>query len=181
VKTRAAGALEARDIGARIDTVNARNRLAMTCVKRTQEEDRMEPLTPLDTLCRIILRAREYEAQTASDFDPGEGPENVDDEQEGALSVLEDEINTSVEEELTSVFEDLGEDQLAEVIAFCWVGSGTYDATDWDEEMEEAQALVGDGTPGAIEELMEQPMLASVLESGLAAFDISCDGIGEMS
>ena len=24
----------------------------------------MDPLTPLDTLCRIILRAREYEAQT---------------------------------------------------------------------------------------------------------------------
>jgi hypothetical protein len=25
------------------------------------------------------------------------------------------------------------------------------------------------------------PMLASVLESGMAAFDISCDGIGDMS
>ena len=141
----------------------------------------MEPLTPLDTLCRIILRAREYEAQTASDFDPGEDPANVDDEQEGTLSVLEDDINTSVEEELTSVFEDLGEDQLAEVIAFCWIGSGTYDAADWDEAMEEAQTLVGEGSAGAIEELMEQPMLASVLETGLAAFDVSCDGIGEMS
>jgi len=28
---------------------------------------------------------------------------------------------------------------------------------------------------------MEQPMLASVLESGLAAFDLSCDGIGEIA
>ena len=127
----------------------------------------MDPLTPLETLCRIILRAREYEAQTASDYDRGEDPDNVDDEQEGALSVLEDDINTSVEEELHGVFEDLGEDQLAEVIAFCWVGQGTYDAQDWDEAMEEAQSLVSDGTDGAIEELMEQPMLASVLESGL--------------
>ena len=41
----------------------------------------MDPLTPLDTLCRIILRGREYEAQTASDYDPGEDPDNVDDEQ----------------------------------------------------------------------------------------------------
>ena len=32
-----------------------------------------------------------------------------------------------------------------------------------------------------LEELMEQPMLASVLESGLAAFDLSCAGIGDIS
>jgi hypothetical protein len=141
----------------------------------------MDPLTPLDTLCRIILRAREYEAQTASDYDRGEDPDNVDDETEGTLSVLEDEINDSVEEELQAVFEDLGEDQLAEVIAFCWVGAGTYEAADWDEAMDEAQQLVAGGTQGAIDELMEQPMLGAVLESGLAAFELSCNGIGEMS
>jgi hypothetical protein len=141
----------------------------------------MDPLTPLDTLCRIILRAREYEAQTASDFDPGEDPDNVNDEQEGTLSVLDDDINDSIEEELQAAFEDLGEDQLAEVIAFCWVGQGTFDASDWEEAMEEAQNLVTDGSAGAIGELMEQPMLASVLESGLAAFELSCNGVGDLS
>jgi hypothetical protein len=141
----------------------------------------MDPLTPLDTLCRIILRAREYEAQTATDYDGGEAAENVDDEDEGSLSVLDDTINESVEEELTAAFEDLGEDQLAEVIAFCWVGQGTYEAADWDEAMTEAQDLVSGGTTGAIAELMDMPMLASVLESGLAAFDLSCDGIGDLS
>lgn len=141
----------------------------------------MDPLTPLETLCRIILRAREYESQTASDYDADEDADNVNDEQEGMLSVLEDEINDSVEEELRAVFEDLGEDQLAEVIAFCWIGQGTYETSDWDEAMEEAQDLVNGGTEGAIAELMEQPMLASVLESGLAAFDLSCDGIGEIT
>jgi hypothetical protein len=141
----------------------------------------MDPLTPLDTLCRIILRAREYEAQTASDYDPGEDADNVDDEQEGALSVLEDDINDSVEEELRAAFEDLGEDQLAEVIAFCWVGQGTYEVGDWDEAMEEAQSEVSGSVDEAIAELMDQPMLASVLESGLAAFDLSCDGIGEVT
>jgi hypothetical protein len=141
----------------------------------------MDPLTPLDTLCRIILRAREYESQTASDYDPGEDPDNVDDEQEGALSVLEDDINDSVEEELRAAFEDLGEDQLAEVIAFTWVGQGTYEAGDWDEAMAEAQDLVGAGTAGAIDDLMDQPMLASVLDAGLAAFDLSCEGIGDVS
>ena len=141
----------------------------------------MDPLTPIDTLCRIILRAREYEAQTASDYDPGEDPDNVDDEQEGALSVLEDDINTSVEEEIRSALEDLGEDQLAEVIAFCWVGQGTYEAADWDEAMEEAADLCRESTEEAIDEVMEQPMLASVLEAGLAAFDLNCDGVGEVT
>ena len=47
----------------------------------------MDPLTPLDTLCRIILRGREYESQTASDYDRGEDPDNIDDESVGTLSV----------------------------------------------------------------------------------------------
>ena len=141
----------------------------------------MDPLTPLDTLCRIILRAREYEAQTPTDYDGGEAADNVDDEEEGALSVLDDTINDSVEEELRAVLEDLGEDQLAEVVAFCWVGQGTYEAGDWDEAMEEALDLARDGGQAAIDELMEMPMLASVLESGLAAFELSCDGVGDVS
>jgi len=141
----------------------------------------MDPLTPLDTLCRIILRGREYEAQTPTDYDGDETPDNVDDEEEGTLSVLDDTLNDSVEEELRAAFEDLGEDQLAETIAFCWVGQGTYEASDWDEATGEAQDLVNESASGAIDELMDMPMLASVLESGLAAFDLSCEGIGDLS
>jgi len=140
----------------------------------------MDPLTPLDPLCRIILRAREYEAQTPTDYDGNEAADNVDDEEEGTLSVLDDTINDSVEEELRAAFEDLGEDQLAEVVAFCWVGQGTYDAADWDEAMDEAQALAV-GSDAAIDELLDMPMLASVMEAGLAAFDLSCDGVGAVS
>lgn len=140
----------------------------------------MDPLTPLETLCRIILRGREYEAQTPTDYNDDEAAENVDDDGE-ALSVLDDAINDSVEEELQSILEDLGEDQLAEVIAFCWVGQGTYDVGDWDEATEEAQSLINNGDNAAIDELMEMPMLASVLDAGLAAFDLSCDGIGDVT
>jgi hypothetical protein len=141
----------------------------------------MDPLTPLETLCRIVLRAREYEAQTPTDYDGNEAADNVDDEEEGTLSVLDDTINDSVEEELKAAFEDLGEDQLGEVVAFCWVGQGTYDASDWDEAISEANDLASGGGRAAIDELMDMPMLASVLESGLATFDLSCDGIGDLS
>jgi hypothetical protein len=141
----------------------------------------MDPLTPLDTLCRIVLRAREYEAQTPTDYDGNETADNVDDDEEGALSVLDDTINDSVEEELKAILEDLGEDQLAEVVAFCWVGQGTYEAADWDEAMEEATALATGGGEAAIDELVDMPMLASVLEAGLAAFELSCNGVGDVS
>ena len=137
----------------------------------------MEPTTPIETLCRIVLRGREYEAQTATDYDGGEAPENIDGEDGEALSVLDDAVNDSVEEELKSQFDDLAEDQLAEVLAFCWVGSGTYEASDWAEALEAA----GEEGHGAINELMDMPMLAATLEAGMAAFDISCDSIGDLS
>lgn len=136
----------------------------------------MEPLTPLETLCRIILRAREYEAQVPTDYDGGEAPENVDDEGEETLSVLDDSLNTGVEEELIAAIDDLAEDQQAELLAFAWVGQGTYEAGDWDEAFEAAAE-----ENNIVEELMDMPMLASVLEAGMAAFDLSCDGIGDLS
>ena len=141
----------------------------------------MDPLTPLDTLCRIILRGREYEAQTPTDYDGNETADTVDDEDEGTLSVLDDTINDSVEEELRAILEDLGEDQLAEVVAFCWVGQGTYETADWDEAIEEASALASGGGAAAIDELFDMPMLASVLEAGLAAFELTCDGVGDVT
>ena len=138
----------------------------------------MELLTPLETLCRLILRAKELEAQVPAQ-DPDQDPDEVDDyDDEGgeALSVLEDELNDSVEEEVQATLDDLGEDQLAEVVALAWVGRGTYDASEWDEAFAEASDLEGDDK---IDELMDMPLLAGHLEAGLAAFDYSCDGVGQ--
>lgn len=136
----------------------------------------MEPATPLETLCRIIIRAREYEAQVPTDYDGGEAPENVDDEGEETLSVLDDSINTSVEEELQGILDDLAEDQIVEVLAFAWIGSGAYDVADWDEALEAAN---DESDP--VGELMEMPMLASVIESGMSSMGLDCDGIGDLT
>ena len=125
-------------------------------------------------------RAREYEAQTPTDYDGGEAPENVDDDGEETLSVLDDDDQRRGRGRTDALrSSDLGEDQLAEVLAFAWVGQGTYEAADWDEAIEEAarQRM----NQASIDELMDMPMLASVLEAGLAAFDLNCDGIGDLS
>jgi hypothetical protein len=139
----------------------------------------MELLTPLETLCRLILRTRELEAQVPA-LDPDEDPENVDDlddEGDQALSTLEDELNTGVEEEVQAMLDDLADDQLAETLALAWVGRGTYDATEWDDAFAEASDLDSDER---MDELMDMPLLASHLDAGLAAFEYSCDGVGQI-
>jgi len=139
----------------------------------------MDLLTPLETLCRLILRARELEAQVPA-LDPDEDADNVDDlDDDGgeALSVIEDEINSGVEEEVRSTLEDLADDQLAETLALAWVGRGTYDSSEWDDAFAEANEI---GPDSAIDEMLDMPLLASYLEAGLAAFDYSCDGVGQV-
>jgi hypothetical protein len=139
----------------------------------------MELLTPLETICRLILRAKELEAQIPVE-DPDDDPADIDDlDDEGgeALSVLEDELNDGVEEEVQALLDDLAEDQLAEVVGLAWVGRGTYDATEWDDAFEEANSL---DNQQKIDELMDMPLLAGHLEAGIAAFDYSCDGIGQV-
>ena len=113
-------------------------------------------------------------------MDPDEDPDDVDDlddEGDQALSTLEDELNTAVEEEVTAMLDDLADDQLAETLALAWVGRGTYDASEWDDAFSEAGDL---NTDERIDELMDMPLLASHLEAGLAAFDFSCDGVGQV-
>jgi hypothetical protein len=139
----------------------------------------MELLTPLETLCRLIIRSRELEAQVPA-LDPDDDPANVDDiddgEEDQALSALQDELNTGVEEEIIAMLDDLADDQLAETVALAWVGRGTYDVSEWEDACAEANDL---GAEDGIDELMEMPLLASHLEAGLAAFDYSCDGVGQ--
>ena len=139
----------------------------------------MELLTPLDTICRLILRTKELEAQVPSTAEE-ETPDDVDDlddDGDQALSVLDDDLNDGVEEEVQATLEDLAEDQLAEVLALAWVGRGTYDASEWDEAFAEA----GDLDPEErIGELLDMPLVAGHLEAGLAAFDYSCEGVGQL-
>ena len=134
----------------------------------------MELSTPLDMVCRIIQRAREIEAMVpATDIDPDED----DIEHDDMLAPLEEESNETVEVELLAVLEDLAEDQIVEVLALALVGRGTYDVSEWDDAIE----IAGDpDEPPAIDQLMEMPMLAAYLDAGLAAFDLSCDGLGQL-
>ena len=138
----------------------------------------MELLTPLDTLCRLVLRAKELEAQvpTANDVQDADDVDDYDDDGDQALSVLDDDLNDGVEQEVQALLDDLAEDQLAETLALAWVGDGTYDAGEWEEAFAEANELSVEERMG---ELADMPLLGGHLEAGLAAFDYNCDGVGQ--
>lgn len=137
----------------------------------------MELTISLETICRIILRAREFEAQVPA-VDPDDGSNPTDD---NAVEVLEDENNEAVEEELQAQLEDLAEDELVELYALALVGRGSFDAGEWDEALDTADSELRDGgIEGMIDEMLEMAMLSSYLDAGLTAFDLSCDGIGDL-
>ena len=134
----------------------------------------MELSVPLETVCRLIVRARELEAQVPGiETDDEEDPTDSDD----PLAVLEDEANVAIEEEVQALLDDLADDEIAEVLALAWVGRGTFDATEWDEALEEAAS----GGESPVDQLLDMPMLAAYLDAGLAAFDLSCGGIGQIA
>ena len=125
----------------------------------------------LDSLCRILQRLREYEAQVPA-VDPDDGSNPTDD---ANLEVLEDENNTAVEEELRAAIDDLADDEQRELVALMLVGRGTYDAGEWDEAMEAVDEEAND----VGEWVMGQPLGAALLETGMAAFDLNCDDGGQ--
>jgi hypothetical protein len=134
----------------------------------------MELSVSLDVICRLIVRARELEAQVpAIETDEDEDPQDTDD----GLAVIEDEANEAVEAELIALMDDIGDDQLAEILALAWVGRGTYDASEWEDALEEAN---DPDAESAVDQLLDMPMLAAYLDAGLAAFDLSCEGVGQI-
>jgi len=134
----------------------------------------MDLSTPLDLICRIIIRAREIEAQV-----PGIDPDNDDpvDDSDDERDVLEDELDETATLELRTAIDDLADDQQIELLALALVGQGTYDASEWEDAVEEA----GDkNSEPPVDLLMDMPTLSENLEAGLAAFDLSCEGVGQI-
>ena len=132
----------------------------------------MELNIALETVCRIILRAREFDA-LVPDSDPDEGSNASDD---GSVDELEDDGDNPVEEELRAAIDDLADDEAIELVALALVGRGTFDASEWEDALEAAE----DDGRAAADFLLSLPLLGDYLENGLAAFELSCDGMGQI-
>ena len=131
-----------------------------------------EPATPelgiaLDTVCSIVVRAREFDAQEAVvEEDYGSNPIDED-----FRSVLEAYPDDPTFQELQSVIDGLNEDEQSALVALVWVGRGDYDVEQWDEVLAVARSR---RTGPTSRYLLGIPVLADYLEEGLAAFGLTC-------
>ncbi len=122
-----------------------------------------------EKVCFVIVKARELESEDEGlETDDGSNP--TDDK---FVSVMTDEAYESVRAELAEYIEAMDEDEQCELVALAWVGRGEYTAKEWLTAVAEARAARERPTS---QYLLEIPLLASHLESGLAEFGESCEG-----
>jgi hypothetical protein len=126
------------------------------------------PQIAVDTICRIMVKARQFDVKEGT-VDPDDSSNAADD---GFRSVLEDQPDDPVYEELKAFIDDLDVDDLCEIVALMWVGRGDFDATEWRQALEQARQEHNDQTA---DYLLGTPLLADLLSEGLARYDMSCE------
>jgi hypothetical protein len=133
---------------------------------QTAAED-VELMIPLEKVCFIIFKAREFDVkEAANETDPGSNPADDKD-----VSVLEDYGDDPVLEELTSLISDLSVDEQVDLVTLMWLGRGDHTADDWSTLRTEASGEHNERTAGY---LCGTPLLADHLFNGLGELGLSC-------
>jgi len=127
-----------------------------------------------EKVCFIVARSRTFHAKLPPVLpDYGSNPADED----TAHPILEDRPGDETEQELRDALSGLDGAEMADLIALSWLGrDDVRDADDWDDVLAE----VADQRPEhPVDALVEQPLLADMLEEGLAKFGLSCADSGE--
>jgi hypothetical protein len=135
-----------------------------------QEEDGPELSIDPETVCFLIVKAREFDVQVDPD-DPDSGSNPSDD---GQIDVLESRRDDPVYAELKGTLDALNEDELTDLVVLTWIGRGDYTADDWEEAKEEAR---GSASKTTGDYLLGTPLLGDYLEDGFEALGYSCDDV----
>lgn len=91
------------------------------------EDDQARELAiPLETVCFIIMKARQFDAkEAATEPDPSSNP--TDDEN---AAILQDQPDDPVQEEPTSLISDLSDDEQIDLVTLMWLGRDDYGSGD---------------------------------------------------
>src|SRR5262245_49815528 len=112
-----------------------------------ETEDAVELAVDPETVCFLIVKAREFDVKVEVD-DPDSGSNPSDD---GEIDVLEDRRDDPTYAEIMGTLEALNEDELAELVAMTWIGRGDFGRDDWEDAKEQALER---GTKGTAEYLL---------------------------
>jgi hypothetical protein len=121
-----------------------------------------------EKVCYIIAKARQFEAKDVV-ADPDSGSNPTDD---GVVSVLEDQPDDPVYEELMAFIAGLDEDEQIDLIALTWLGRGDASLEEWDDLRSEAARVRNERTAAY---LLGLPLLPEHLQEGLSQFGRSCE------
>ncbi len=122
---------------------------------------------PLELLCGIIDKAREFQAKEEVVFpDSPSGPS-----EDWALQILADHGDDYCLKEITEAIDEMSQRQRAELIAIMWIGRGDYSVDEWERAVDDA---IGDYSVRAAAYLLAHPMISDDLEEGLLALGYSC-------
>lgn len=121
----------------------------------------------LETVCFIIFKAREFDAQEGVfDEDPAS---NASDD--GFREVLAGHGDDSTFDEIKEVIDGLDVDEQSALVALTWVGRGDFSADEWSDAYQTAQERHNEHTS---EYLLGMPLLADLLQTGLDEMGLSC-------
>lgn len=121
----------------------------------------------LETVCFIIFKAREFDAQEGVfDEDPGS---NASDD--GFREVLAGHGDDSTYDEVKEVIDGLDVDEQSALVALTWVGRGDFARDEWSDAYKTAQERHNEHTS---EYLLGMPLLADLLQTGLDEMGLSC-------
>ena len=133
----------------------------------TEDERTLDLAIPLETVCFIIMKARQFDVkEAATEPDPGSNPTDDND-----VAVLQDHADDPVQEELTSLISELSDDEQIDLVTLMWLGRDDYDASDWASLRVQAADARNEHTAGY---LIGEPLLADHLTAGLNAIGLSC-------
>ena len=138
----------------------------------TIQNDNGPALTiPLDKVCWIIIKAREFDVKDAA-TEPDPGSNASDDKM---VSVLEDRADDPVEQELRTFISSLSEDEQIDLVAMAWLGRDDSTLADWPSIREEAARAHGNHPRHTANYLLGEPLVSDFLEEALSLFGKSCD------
>ena len=120
-----------------------------------------------DKVCFIALKAREFDVKDVL-TDPDDGSNASDD---GMVSVLEDNPDDPVVQELVAFINSLVIDEQVDVVTLAWIGRGDGTIEDWNELRAEAARVHNNRTARY---LLSMPLLSDYLQEGLSQFGRSC-------
>src|SRR5262249_41181156 len=116
-----------------------------------------------EKVCYIIVKARQFEAKdVVAAPDSGSNPTA-----DGVVSVLEDQPDDPVYEELMAFIAGLDEDEQIDLIALTWLGRGDASLEEWDDLRSEAARARNERTAAY---LLGLPLLPEHLQEGLSQF-----------